>query len=74
MAIQDHRTAPVALVVGLGAAFVRLGRWAGGLLRTIQTARMMQALSEMNDHELARIGITRADIPAYAASLIDGET
>lgn len=42
-------------------------------LRTLQMARMMSVLSEMTDHQLHEIGISRADIPDYAKKLILGE-
>ncbi len=73
MAIQDHHAAPPALGFGLGGAVARLGRWLMGGVHVIQCARMSQALAEMNDHQLAKIGITRAEIPTYAASLVNGD-
>ena len=39
------------------------------VVHTLQVARMMSVLSEMSDTQLAQIGITRSDIPRYAASL-----
>jgi uncharacterized protein YjiS (DUF1127 family) len=39
-------------------------------IKTLQTARMLTALSEMNDEQLNQVGITRADIPEYAAKLM----
>mgnify|MGYP000221069687 CR=1 FL=1 len=37
----------------------------------IQYARTLQTLRYMSDAELTQIGITRADIPAYAQKLVD---
>ncbi|WP_254442448.1 DUF1127 domain-containing protein [Ruegeria arenilitoris] len=44
-----------------------------GVLRTLQMARMMSTLSEMSDHQLTQIGISRADIPMYAEKLLSDD-
>ncbi|WP_259650477.1 MULTISPECIES: DUF1127 domain-containing protein [Roseobacter] len=36
-------------------------------------ARMLSTLSSMSDHQLAQVGISRSDIPKYAATLMDNE-
>ena len=43
------------------------------VIRLMQLSRVQQCLHEMNDAQLAQIGITRADINSYAASLVDGK-
>lgn len=64
---------PAAAAV-LGESLVAaVGRRLMAALRAVQHARMMQAMGEMTDRDLAKIGIARADIPAYAARLVYGE-
>lgn len=43
---------------------------AGTMLRTLQEGRMMSTLSNMTDHQLDQIGISRDEIPSYAKTLI----
>ncbi len=45
-------------------------RWAASFVRICQVARMMSVLAQMNDTQLAEIGIKRSDVPKYAESLI----
>lgn len=59
------------------AFFARLRDRAAGVVKALQAARMVSVLGEMSDSQLAGIGITRSDIPRYAAYLIaddDGAT
>ncbi len=42
-------------------------------LKSLQTARMVSVLASMTDVELAQIGITRSEIPPYAAKLMSDE-
>ncbi len=42
----------------------------GGAIRTMQMARMMHMLCELNDADLKKLGITRQQIPAYAEKLV----
>ncbi len=42
-------------------------------VRPAQTARMCSVLSRMSDEQLRDIGITRQEIPAYAAKLTSAE-
>lgn len=44
--------------------------WFKRTIRAVQYARMMQALNELNDEHLERIGISRADIPAHAHACV----
>lgn len=52
------------------AAGKRVGAWFVRHLHGIQEQRMIQILSTMNETQLDRIGITRAQIPAYVAELV----
>lgn len=62
------------LVLSLGALVSALARHvvakSANVLRTVQHARMMSALSQLSDHQLGQIGIKRPDIPAYAETLM----
>ncbi|WP_299637436.1 DUF1127 domain-containing protein [uncultured Ruegeria sp.] len=49
-------------------AWIRATANAG--LKTFQMARMLSTLSSMSDYQLAQIGISRSDIPEYAAKLM----
>ena len=66
----DSRRAVAAFI----SAVVRIGFKAmaktHSVLLTVQTARMMSVLSNMSDHQLDQIGISRADIPKYAETLM----
>lgn len=42
-------------------------------LKSLQTARMMSVLTNMSDHQLAKIGITRSEILQYAERLMSEE-
>ncbi len=42
-------------------------------LKAVQMARMMSTLANMSDNQLAHIGISRADIPNYAKTLLADE-
>lgn len=55
------------------AILARLGVKAKSGLRAMQTAQMQSTLSSMSDHQLAQIGISRSDIPKYAATLMENE-
>lgn len=46
---------------------------AKSVLRALQTARIMSVLANMSDQQLARIGISRSDIPQYAEGLMSKE-
>lgn len=56
-----------------------IGIWVSCLIRarsalnTLQTARMMSTLSSLSDTHLSQIGISRSDIPEYAAKLMENE-
>ncbi|MGB7318160.1 MAG: hypothetical protein WBC85_09365 [Planktotalea sp.] len=41
------------------------------MLEALKHGRMMSVLSNMSDAQLSQIGITRADIPAYAKTLLE---
>ena len=58
------------LFAGLSA----LRRIAGGTFETIQIGQMASALYNLDDDRLARLGVTRAQIPAYAEKMIKSGT
>lgn len=58
------------IMASLSASGTRLMTGLRGMVRSLQTARMMTVLANMSDHQLEQIGITRADIPVYAETLI----
>lgn len=59
---------------GRVSAFVAPVRDAGrGMMRSIAYARMMRVLHDMDDATLARIGITRAQIPAHVDRCLAGD-
>ncbi len=47
-----------------------IGATANAALKTLQMARILSTLSNMSDDQLAQIGISRSDIPEYAAKLM----
>ena len=49
-----------------------LAELATALSREVQAAQMRAVLDRFPDRLLAQIGITRADIPAYAHDLVSG--
>lgn len=51
--------------------FNRIGDFLHTFAISIQYAKTMQALCSLSDSELSRLGITRADIPSYAETLIE---
>ncbi len=55
-------------VAGFCTSFLNSARSA---LNTLQTARMMSTLSSLSDTQLSQIGISRSDIPEYAAKLME---
>lgn len=57
---------------GVRGAASALARAVRAVFRTIAHARMLSALHHMSDAQLARIGVARADIPAYALALSGG--
>ncbi|MEL6523948.1 MAG: DUF1127 domain-containing protein [Pseudomonadota bacterium] len=76
MAFSSHTDGSERLhaPAALGALLARFGRSALTkariALKTLQMARMMSSLSNMSDHQLAQIGISRSDIPNYAEKLM----
>ncbi len=58
-------------VIALSISFLGwVGSTTNAALKALQMARMLSTLSSMNDHQLAQIGISRSDIPEYAAKLM----
>ncbi|MEY8099027.1 DUF1127 domain-containing protein [Falsihalocynthiibacter sp. S25ZX9] len=58
---------------GFLAILARFRANAKSTLKVLQMARMMSVLSNMSDHQLAQIGIQRAEIPKYAETLMANE-
>lgn len=72
-----HVLSPVAgrgLRAGAAGFVLALARGARGVMRTLAYARMAQTLHAMSDAQLAQIGVARADIPAHALALVQGES
>lgn len=66
--------------IGIGATLARASDLGAKVwqplalaIRAMQRARMAAVLSEMSDEQLARIGISRSQIPAHARTLLTGE-
>jgi len=59
-----------AIMASLAASGTGLMTGLRGMVRSMQTARMMTVLANMSDHQLEQIGTKRADIPAYAEMLM----
>ena len=60
--------------IALSISFLAwIGTTANAALKALQMARMLSTLSNMNDYQLAQIGISRSDIPEYAAKLMADE-
>ncbi|MFN3613902.1 MAG: hypothetical protein ACK4WC_05010 [Rubrimonas sp.] len=53
--------------------FASLGAFFKAMVQGMQIARMVRVLNEMSDADLDRIGVKRADIPAYARALVMDE-
>lgn len=58
---------------GIAAIGARFRNGTRSLLETMQIGRMMSVLSELSNVQLAEVGITRSEIPQYAARLILGD-
>ena len=68
--IEPGRSHPVA---ASGTLLARIGAKARVVYKALQMARMLSILSNMSDHELAQICISRSDIPKYAETLMASE-
>jgi|GEM_PF-2213433 len=63
----DRPAAPTTgLTDRIGGFFTTIRTGVSGTMRSLAMARMMRVLFEMDDETLARIGVTRSQIPAYA--------
>ncbi|MEP5730491.1 MAG: DUF1127 domain-containing protein [Sulfitobacter sp.] len=76
MAVNTQTTSADRLY-GLGGSFLPLAKfgstvWAGAkaAVNALQMARMLSTLSNMDDNQLRQIGISRSEIPQYAATLM----
>jgi uncharacterized protein YjiS (DUF1127 family) len=59
--------APAAVRPNLGARIADSFR---AFVRGVALGRMVRVLNEMSDAQLAKIGVKREDIPAYARKLV----
>ncbi len=66
----ERPRATTGLFDRIKAPFAALKRGAHSVLESIAYARMMSVMYRMDDATLAKIGITRADIPAYVAKCL----
>ncbi len=75
MAFSTHTAGPErGHIVGTSIALLAwIGTKAKAALKALQMARMLSTLSNMSDYQLAQIGISRSEIPAYAEKLMADE-
>jgi len=59
-----------ALRAAFAASAMQVANGAKRFVQRMQHARMLSTLHQMDAEHLHAIGITRADIPAYAARLV----
>ena len=57
----------------LAGLFTPLRNTSKNAFRSFTYGRMMRVMTEMDDATLARIGITRAQIPAHVAKCLEGD-
>ena len=50
--------------------FDRFSGWLGQFSKSVQYSQMMRALAQLDDAQLAQVGVKRADIPSYAHALV----
>jgi len=55
-----------------GGLLGRIGARIGNGVRAVQYSRMMQAMSELSDEQLAMLDLTRTDIPRHAHDCVYG--
>ena len=48
----------------------RLTDWATRRTRSLQMSQMIRALAQLNDEQLTKVGLTRAEIPAHAYRVV----
>lgn len=65
--------APLNLIGTASKLLAKATVKAKAILKTLQLARFMSTLCHLSDYQLAQIGITRSEIPAYAAKLLADE-
>lgn len=66
---DDLHAGPATSTDGLAS---RIGRSLKGIVLSMQYSRMLQALCELSDENLAAIGIDRTDIPRHAHECVYG--
>ena len=48
----------------------RFASWATNTSKTVQVAQMTRALAQLNDEQLAKVGLTRSGISAHAHRIV----
>lgn len=70
---QEYNAEPAAAGIH---ALLKLVEFVGdviaGIGRGVAVARTLQALNTLDDRQLADIGVSRVEIPAYAVAVVDG--
>jgi len=71
----DRPAAPstTGLSARVGAFFAPARKAGRNALRSMAHARMTRVMHDMDDATLARIGITRAQIPAHVEACLSGD-
>jgi len=70
MSVLEHH-ANTASSGRFSGVYFALAKIAKTMLYQVQLGRMIQVLSQFSDETLAEMGITRSDIPKYAAQLVN---
>lgn len=73
MANLATQHAPISESAGFPKILPRIAGWWRDFMFAIQWGQMNRILNDMPDHALSNIGISRAEIPAYAERLVRGE-
>lgn len=68
------RPATSGQMTRIGGIFAPLRAMVASMARSFAYARMIRAMYEMDDATLARIGVTRAQIPAYVDQCLAGDS
>lgn len=71
MTIQE--TFHTATAGGRSRPLARLAAALGAAVKRLQCARMVTALGQLSDSQLAEIGIARSEIAAHAHRLVHGD-
>jgi len=72
-ALQADATAASALSNRLHAVGRAVARNIGRGVKRVQYGRMMSIMHQFDDRQLARLGLTRDELPVYVHAIIYGE-